>query len=492
MLKLQFTIDAVDKATSKLTGINKAVERTVERLGAPYRKLRASINSLVESGGLERVQGALAGVRERFAALPLLATAAAGGVAAAMLQTIRRVDQLVDSSKTLGVPIEQLQRLGFAAQMSGSSREEMGSALQFLSMNMVEAISGSKEMQQSFRHVGLEVQQLRKMNAVQVFEAIADKFEKVGDAGQNAERKIALTRALMGRGGAAMVQMLNQGSKAFQELYAEADRLGVISADQAGRFASAADALDRMAFGANGFLSAMTSAALPALERVVQRFTEMGEAGRGALAERIGTALGRFIEKLPDLLTKLAAVASGIAVVLGYVDAVASAFGGWGTFIGVVATAIAGKAVWALALFTKGVWALGAAIAATPLGAFLLVVGGIAAAAYLIYENWEPIKQWFADLWASIVAGVNDVVEVFGKLIPGWMMGGAIGPRMVGAAPSRPSAVAPTGGTSNRELGGTLKIEIDGDGKPRVRELRTAPGSAINFDVYTGSAMGMP
>ena len=32
MLKLQFTIDAVDKATAKLTGINKAVEQSVERV----------------------------------------------------------------------------------------------------------------------------------------------------------------------------------------------------------------------------------------------------------------------------------------------------------------------------------------------------------------------------------------------------------------------------------------------------------------------------
>ena len=41
-------------------------------------------------------------------------------------------------------------------------------------------------------------------------------------------------------------------------------------------------------------------------------------------------------------------------------------------------------------------------------------------------------------------------------------------------------------------MGGTLKIEIDAAGQPRVRELRKAPGSGLDFDVYAGTAMVGP
>jgi hypothetical protein len=489
MLKLQFTIDAVDRVTAKLAGINKAVDRAA----APYRKLRASINSLAENSGIDRLGAATGRLRERFGNLPLLATAATGGVVAGLVQTIRRIDQLQDSAKKLGVPIEQLQRMGYAAQMSGSSQEEMASSLQFLSQNMAEALSGSKEMQLNFRRAGLEMSQLRKMNAAQVFEAIADKFEKVGNAGQNAEKKIQLTRALMGRGGAEMIQMLNQGSGAFKALYAEADRAGVVSAEMAGRFGDAADSLDRMVFGANGFLATLTSAALPGIERLVSKFTEMGAEGRAAFAEKIGAGIGKLLDKLPQLLANLAAIAGAIGLLVEKATFVADLFGGWDTIIVMVSSAIVGKGVWALGLLARAFWTVGAAVAMTPVGWFMAAVAAIAGAVYLVYKHWEPIKKWFKDLWDGIVAKFDWAKNKIGGWIPDWMKSGADQPYPVTTGAIRPSIVAaPEGSPFRANLGGTLKIEIDADGKPRVREMRKAPGSVVDFDVYSGAAMGMP
>lgn len=54
-----------------------------------------------------------------------------------------------------------------------------------------------------------------------------------------------------------------------------------------------------------------------------------------------------------------------------------------------------------------GFLAVGAAIEATPIGWIITGVAAVAAAAYLIYENWTPIKAWFGELWA-------DVCQIFG------------------------------------------------------------------------------
>lgn len=500
MLKLSFTIDAVDRATAKLTGINKAVERSVERATAPYRKLRAAINGLVENSGIDRVQGALrrvqgawGGVRDQFARLPAVAALSLGGIATAMLMTITSIDGMVDVSKKLNIPIQQFQRLGYAAQMSGSSEQEMGSSLQFLSQNMVEAINGSKEMQLWFTRVGLSVQQLRKMNAVQVFEAIADRFEKVGDAGQNAEKKIALTRALMGRGGAEMIQMLNQGSGAFRELYAEADKFGALTGEQADQFADTADNLDRFHFSLRGLMATITRIALPGINAMLKKVTDMSASSRLELGEQIGRFLGNVIEKTPKVLESLMQIGKGLALVLGVLDSVAQAFGGWDTLMVVFASATVAKGVWSLALLAKAFWSLGAAVAVTPIGWFMAAVAAIAGAAYLVWKNWEPIKKWFGDLWDGIVAKFDWAKNKIGGWIPNWMKSGADQPYPVSTAAGRASVVSQASGSPFRpELGGTLKIEIDGDGRPRVREMRKAPGSVMDFDVYNGAAMGMP
>ncbi|MFG6462257.1 hypothetical protein ACG04Q_11815 [Roseateles sp. DXS20W] len=493
MLKLQFVIDAVDKATSKLTGINKAVEKSVERATAPYRKLRASINGLVENSGLDKLQGAFDGVKSRIAALPGVAALSMGGAFAVMVSTIRRIDEMGDASKKLNVPIQQFQRLGYAAQMSGSSEQDMAASLQFLSQNMVEAINGSKEMQLWFTRVGLSVQQLRRMNAVQVFEAIADRFEKVGNGGQNAEKKIALTRALMGRGGAEMIQMLNQGSKAFQALYDEADKFGTLTEEQAGQFADTADNLDRFEFSLRGLLASITRIALPGLDAMLKKVADMNAASRAELGDKIGRFLSAVIEKMPKVLASLGQIAKGLIVLLGIMDTVAQAFGGWDTLMVVFASVMGAKGVWAVFEMVKAIGILSGALALTPLGWFLLAVGAIAGAVYLVYKNWEPIKKWFTDLWDGIVKKFEWARDKVTGWLPEWMKSGANHAYPVSTAVGRASAVPQAVGSPIRpELGGTLKIEIDGDGKPRVREMRKAPGSVMDFDVYGGAAMGMP
>ena len=50
----------------------------------------------------------------------------------------------------------------------------------------------------------------------------------------------------------------------------------------------------------------------------------------------------------------------------------------------------------------------------------LAIIAGIAFAAYLIYENWEPIKQFFADLWDEIKDAFKGGIGGVTKLIINW------------------------------------------------------------------------
>lgn len=509
-LRLAFVIDAVDRATATVTRINRSIDRMTE----PARRARASLNSLLDASRMDRVRSAMGELSNRTQGLMswgrgVAAVAAGIGLAAgaagfALKRSIDSVDAMLDQAKKLNVPIEMFQRMGFAAQMNGSSSQEMGQALQFLSQNMVEAINGSKETAIWFNRVGLSMGQLRKMNAVQVMEAIADQFARVGDAGQNAEKKITLMRALMGRSGAELKQTLDLGSTGLRRFYADADALGgVVSGPAAEAMADFNDEFDRMRFSIGGAMSAVAGAALPALNDLVKRTTAWTVANRALIATRVAEFFDRVLPRLPAIATSLGQIAGALGTVIALADRFAQMLGGWETVFAIVTGVILGNGLYALAMLTTALWGVGAAFLATPFGWFAAGVAGFVALAALVIAKWEPIKKFFTDLWAP----VSRVLGLFNsKITTGAARGtpsiyaggdewaryraqpGAAVAAAVGGAPA-PSAIAPRGAGARTEVGGTLKIELDANGQPRVREIRKAPGSVLDFDVYSGAVM---
>lgn len=502
-LRLAFVIDVVDRATAAVNRINARVDKMTE----PARRVRAAFNGLLDASRMDRVRSAMGELGERTQGLLVWGRGvaqvaagiglAAGGAGFALKGHIDRVDQMLDQAKKLNIPIEMYQRLGYAADMNGSSTAEMGQALQFLAQNMVDAINGSKETATWFARVGLSVQQIGKMNVVSVMEAIADRFNAVGDAGQNAEKKIALMRALMGRSGAELKQTLDIGSKGLREFYAEADRLGgVVSGTTAEAMADFNDGWGRMRFAMGGVMSLIASSALPALRNLVDRTTAWTVANRELIGTRVQEFVDQVLPRLPAIATSLGQIAAGLGAVIALADRLAQVLGGWDVVIGVVAAVIVGKGVWALGLMAQALWGVAAAFVATPFGMFVAGAAALASIATVIYAKWEPIKRFFEGLWAP-VSRVMDKLRGGGTMsapaqaAPSIYAGGDAWARYrQQQGGNAPSALAAGGGRA--DVGGTLKIEIDAAGQPRVRELRKAPGSGLDFDVYAGTAMVGP
>ena len=69
----------------------------------------------------------------------------------------------------------------------------------------------------------------------------------------------------------------------------------------------------------------------------------------------------------------------------------------------------------AMAMMTGGIRAVGAALMANPLGIIL----GIASAAWLIYENWDTVKHWFAGFWNWMKSHAQTILTFLGPI--GWM-----------------------------------------------------------------------
>lgn len=492
-LRLAFVIEAIDRASARV----RQVGSTVERLTTPLKKVRAHVNDMLHSWKTERVQASVSRLRDRFgllggvlqsiAGMFVLVGGAATGAFFAFKRVADEVDQINDSAAQLGITTQRFQELGFAAQMSGSNQDEMAQSLALLSNNMVEAINGSKEMQLWFNRAGITMRELSTMKVDQVLARIADKYQAVGDAGQNAEKKQAMSRALLGRSGGRLIQLLNQGSEGLRGYAAEARRLGVVLDGRTVKsMTEFNDTFDRAKLVVFGALASALSAVAPQLQTLVEGFVKWTAENRGLIAMRVEMIFARISEVLPVLIDRGLEVADAIGVIVAVVDAVVEAFGGWDVALNALAVLLTVKLAVALATTTTALYGVAAAFLATPFGLVVAGVAAVAAGAALVYTHWEPIKAFFTDLWETVGRVVDRVSGFFGGGSTGGASGGWQAPA---AARPAPNAIVARGGPYRDGLGGTLRIQIDADGKPRVKDLSKKAGSPLELDVYTGRQM---
>lgn len=497
-LKLEFVIEAIDNATKKVRDVNAAVDKAAE----PMRRLRASSRDLFQEAGWGKLQKQMETIRERGSALVGTVkgiavgfagvTAAAGAAFFAIKRNIDGIDNAGDQAAKLGISVEVFQRMAYLAKLNGSNEEEMAGALQHLARSAGEAAGGSKEMQQWFARAGISMAKLKTMNVAQMWEAIGDKFQAVGDQGQNARKKLEFLMAVTGRSSAGLVQVANLGAEGMRKFYEEADRLGVvIDGATAGAMSDFNHNFDRLTFSIRGVVSMIAKYALPAFDSMVRKFTDLNVASRQEIGEKLGRMVGDLVTKLPGFLASLGQITKTTAKLATETDKVAQAMGGWQNVLTAIAAILGARVMVQLFAFVaavasaiptvlaiaKLVWWLAAGFLSV-VGWPALVAAALVAAAVAIWAYWEPIGDFFASLWESIKKIGGGMVGMFGF---------GTTPSSIAQAPV-PSAIA-TGRSPS--VDGRLDIHIDSEGKAGVANLRKSPDSMFDLNVYSGGLLGL-
>jgi hypothetical protein len=492
-LRLQFVLEAVDRATATVKGVTArlgALPAGMRRVSAQFAALKRN-EKLLAAGENLRAAGARVAGFARAATVALAAVGAVAGLAAGGINRVAdRVSAVADGAIRLGMTTEALSRLHFAAEQSGASAQAMEQGLEMLASKLVEAQKGSQEAAFWLDAVGISLADVKKgMTADQAFRRIAQRFQEVGDAGGNAERKIAVMRALMGRGGADLIQLANGGATAIAELEKRSDELGrTIDGNTAAAMNAYGDQTNELNSAVQGLTTRLAMRLMPAMSQVIDRLTNMAVAGRKDWVDQLGDSLARLLVHLPAIIGALATLLGLLAQLVGGIAAVVDATVGWEVVFGAVAAVIAGKAVLAVLALTKALWGFGAALAAAaaPFLPLIAAASALAAVGVLIYKNWEPIVGFFSRLASGIRNAGRDMRAFSDKWEGGTTSVFTEGGGAPGAAGT--SAVR----QSTAQVGGTLRIEVDGEGRPRVREVRRDPGTQLDFDVYAGPTMVAP
>jgi hypothetical protein len=264
-------------------------------------------------------------------------------------------DALDKMSARTGIAAPALAELGFAAEQSGASLENVENAV--LRMNRrigrITVGMGSKEQVKALQMLGLSAQQLDKMNPEEQLLAIADAMSQHGDAASAA----GLAQRAFGTAVDKILPLLALGREGIQKLRDEAKDLNIVPSDEeVANAAKVTDALNRVRrvlkstiFTVGAKLAEPILAGLEAVKNIVVAISKWVDENQQLI--RVVAGVGAALLGVGTAVTALGAGIVGVGLVISSLGTVLAALG---TAIGlvlspvglIVAGLVAGVAAW--------------------------------------------------------------------------------------------------------------------------------------------------
>ena len=219
-----------------------------------------------------------------------IGVAAVGGFAALLHvinETTDSVSDLVDTANRLGGSVAGLQKLQYAASLSGVSAEQLESGMVKLAKSLLGAEDNSSKAAKSLKDLGLSAKDLTGLSLDEQYLKVAVALGDVSDKAK--QNEIAFN--LFGRSGIAQLAFIRDGVK---EATDEFDRLGgSLTGEQAGAIDAYGDAITKLNATFAVFSTQMTAAVAPALTEFLG-YIQQSIIDAGGLGE-IGKTTGLFL-----------------------------------------------------------------------------------------------------------------------------------------------------------------------------------------------------
>lgn len=524
--RAQFIVTAVDKATATVRNIN----RRVSEMTQPARDVQRSFASLTREGGLYKVGraaktagSAISNVGSEATALGAKLGAIAGiagfAVKRGLIDTAAEFEKYSAILETVeGSQDKAKKSLSWVSDFATTTPFELGEVTEAFVRLRAYGMDPTNGLLRTLGDTGSAMGKPIMLAVEAIADAVTGENERLKEFGIKGSTKGNKTRyEYTDKDGKQQFKIVDKNNRKmiestltaiWNEKYAGSmDRQ---SKTWAGVWSNIMDQWTRFAnmIMDSGLFDWMKGK----LQGVLDRINEMAANGQlKEWAQNIGQSLQAALK---DAWTFAVEVGKAMRQVGAALVWLRDLFGGWRPVIFGIIAIMSGPLLLAMAMAIKAVIALGIAIMGTPVGWIMAGIVGIAAAAYLIYRAWEPISKWWHGMIDSIGNALDRMVQRVAKGIA-WLKGlvswipgmGDDGAASAGAArgpvSTMPGAVrgpVPTmGGRAQTvrypgaagrqtEVGGTIRVQIDSEGRPRVKEVRRDKGD-VNFDVDAGMMM---
>lgn len=426
--------------------VTSVVLELVDRVTRPVRGVQQSLAGLSRRAGLDRlaargraVATATRGMVTEFTSLTKR-LAMVGGAAAGAVWGLRRLvggftepaDEAIKLSRRISMTFEELQLLsGAADRMSSMGDGELGSNLEAFTYRLGQAAAGMGESAKAMAWAGIDMRdgEGNMRSSMDVLMDIADKMASI----DSEEMQARFARAMFGRSGTSMIDMLREGREGLQ---AEMDAWA-----RTGQLISEEDAVDAETYNTilgeldgtiKGLRNAVVIGLVPALTEWLETITPLIQANREMITgevlrrmgdfwravQTIGSVIGWVADRvggMGNLLAILAVLMARRFLLSAFMAVRALGLFGWEAlkiavrFAPMLAAGLMSMARGFMALAARavpaaiaGIRALSVALLTTPVGWIVTAVAALAGVVYLIYRHWGAVGPWFRSLWEGI------------------------------------------------------------------------------------------
>ena len=235
-------------------------EEAIRRLGNSLRGLLGQADNAAMS--FNKLKGSVAG----FAKV-ITGSAIVGGLGVIVKKSIDAGDELFNLQAQTGVTATALISIGNAAKLADVDVATLGKGLTKLNVNLVNAAEGNEDLARKFQALGVNVKDAngQVVPADKALKQIADRFADMPDGAQ----KAAAAVALFGKSGAALIPLLNEGAASMEKFTYK------VGEDFAARSDQFNDTITELGIKTQGFGLELTDALLPALQSILEVFSDL-------------------------------------------------------------------------------------------------------------------------------------------------------------------------------------------------------------------------
>lgn len=282
-----------------ITANTKPFSKGMKTAGGDMGKMQQSANKFSLKSMIAKI-GLAAGAAIAFAK-----------AIAAVKDQMAELDKLGKTADKLGIGVQQLEQLRFAAEQSGVASNTLDMALQRMVRRVNEAAHGTGEAKNALKEMGLSAKELAVQSPDQQMRVIADAMKKI----QSPAERVRLAMKLFDSEGVSLVNTLSQGSAALDEQAAKFDKLnGVMSRADIKGVEDANDAMHELKVAIKGAWRSFTIAIAPVIKLLAKFITMTVQAikfvskftGLGLLLKGLRKLSGHSQQKAIDNQKQLA------------------------------------------------------------------------------------------------------------------------------------------------------------------------------------------
>jgi lambda family phage tail tape measure protein len=216
---IRLAVEGGGQVKAELVSVGQSGEQNLKRIETAGGKASGGLKGLGRQAELLR-----AGIRTLGGAL--IGAATVGGLAALIDRSISAADAIGKTADKIGVGVEALQELRFAAKASGVEQQTLDMALQRFTRRAAEAAHGTGEAKDALAQMGIALrdQSGNLRRSEDLLGDVADAFARIEDPAE----RVRLAFKLFDSEGVALVNLLRGGSDALDEMRERARDLGIV------------------------------------------------------------------------------------------------------------------------------------------------------------------------------------------------------------------------------------------------------------------------